>query len=308
MRRNLPNLRVSCSLVLLVFVIAAGPLHVQAANELEQNLRSQYGDKTLVLRNFYQTDRLTYDSHGVVLGSAVVGDWTVDGFVRVTSVSLSGERLTIRGERLTLSNGGQSFQLWHGGEKKRDKKNRKLRIEVEFRPDSLSVDGANEALARIFLTSRDRFVELVPDYWKPCISAASTGKEKKNYSSCSFPTEFAAIPGIGSGSEEISQSKTYASGESIARIGRGITAPKVLMAPTPEFSEEARSAKYQGVVLLSLVVDKNGQTRNVRIVRPLGMGLDQKAVEAVTTWRFTPAEKDGEPVAVEMAAEVNFHL
>jgi protein TonB len=80
------------------------------------------------------------------------------------------------------------------------------------------------------------------------------------------------------------------------------------MAPTPEFSEEARSAKYQGVVLLSLVVDKNGQTRNVRIVRPLGMGLDQKAVEAVTTWRFTPAEKDGEPVAVEMAAEVNFHL
>ena len=53
MRRNLPNLRVSCSLVLLVFVSAAGPVHMQAANELEQNLRSQYGDKTLVLRNFY---------------------------------------------------------------------------------------------------------------------------------------------------------------------------------------------------------------------------------------------------------------
>jgi hypothetical protein len=148
MRRNLPNLRVSCSLGLLVFAIAACPVHMQAANELEQNLRSQYGDKTLVLRNFYQTDRLTYDSHGVVLGSAVLGSavlggWTVDGFVRVTSVSLSGERLTIRGERLTLSsNGGQSFQLWHGGEKKRDKKNRKLRIEVEFRPDGLSVEGA----------------------------------------------------------------------------------------------------------------------------------------------------------------------
>jgi hypothetical protein len=85
----------------------------------------------------------------VVLGSAVLGDWTVDGFVRVTSVSLSGERLTIRWERLTLSNGGQSFQLGHCGEKKRDKKNRQLRIEVEFRPDGLSVEGATAALARI---------------------------------------------------------------------------------------------------------------------------------------------------------------
>jgi TonB family protein len=55
-------------------------------------------------------------------------------------------------------------------------------------------------------------------------------------------------------------------------------------------------------------VDKDGKPKNIRISRPLGYGLDEKAVQAVSTWRFKPAEKDGIPVNVEIAVEVNFHL
>ncbi len=61
-------------------------------------------------------------------------------------------------------------------------------------------------------------------------------------------------------------------------------------------------------MVVSLILDKTGQPRNIRIVRPLGLGLDQNAVEDISMWRFDPAKKDGEPVNVEIAVEVDFHL
>ena len=92
------------------------------------------------------------------------------------------------------------------------------------------------------------------------------------------------------------------------RVGGGVSAPKPLYTPDPEYSEEARKAKYQGVVVLWLVIGPDGRPREIKIARPLGMGLDQKAVEAVRTWRFDPARKDGQPVAVQMNVEVSFRL
>ena len=56
------------------------------------------------------------------------------------------------------------------------------------------------------------------------------------------------------------------------------------------------------------MVDTDGEPRNIRIAKPLGMGLDRKAVESVEKWRFDPAQRDGQPVAVEMAVQVDFHL
>jgi TonB family protein len=97
-------------------------------------------------------------------------------------------------------------------------------------------------------------------------------------------------------------------GGGVFRVGGGVSAPRVLENPSPDYSEEARKAKYQGTVVLWLIVDANGKPRDVRVARSLGMGLDQKAIEAVRLWRFQPALKDGSPVAVQINVEVNFHL
>ncbi len=308
--------RLVCSVVALVLAIAIAPLRLQAADELEQHLRDQYGGKTLVLRNFYHRDRLGYNSAGsLASGSALSGDWTVDGFVRVKSLDFHGHRLTIQAERLSLGNTGQSFQFQQYFEKgkKKNKKNKdeeghKLRIEVEFDAGPVTAEKTDAALSRIFLIAQDRFEDFVPAYWKPCIRAASRGKGEKPYDACRFPPEFATIPGVLSSAEEEAASETQASEGPIARIGKGVTPPKPVFSPDPEFSEPARSAKYQGAVVLLIAVDKQGKVRNIRIANPLGFGLDEKAVETVARWRFNPAKKDGEPVDAELAVEVDFHL
>ncbi len=78
--------------------------------------------------------------------------------------------------------------------------------------------------------------------------------------------------------------------------------------PDPKYVELARQAKYQGTTVLWLVVDQTGHTQMIRIVRAIGMGLDDAAVEAVREWLFKPAELDGQAVAVEINIEVNFRL
>src|SRR5271155_1582007 len=92
------------------------------------------------------------------------------------------------------------------------------------------------------------------------------------------------------------------------RIGGGVSPPSILYKVEPEYSEEARKAKFQGTVLLYVVVDEKGNPRDIKILRPLGLGLDQKAVEAVEKWKFSPGQKDGKPVPVQAQIEVNFRL
>ncbi len=98
-------------------------------------------------------------------------------------------------------------------------------------------------------------------------------------------------------------------GGGVYQIGGGVSAPVPLNTVEAEFSDEARRAKYQGVCLISMIVDTNGMPQNPRVVRPLGMGLDEKALEAVRKYRFKPAMKDGKtPVPVMITVEVNFRL
>jgi len=91
-------------------------------------------------------------------------------------------------------------------------------------------------------------------------------------------------------------------------VGGGVSAPRAIYAPDPEYSEEARKAKFQGMLVLWMIVAPDGRVHEVRVMRSAGMGLDERAIEAVKTWRFDPARKDGQPVAVQISVEVSFRL
>jgi TonB family protein len=90
--------------------------------------------------------------------------------------------------------------------------------------------------------------------------------------------------------------------------GKNVTQPVLLSRKDPEYSEEARKAKFQGTVQLSIVVNAAGQVTNISVLRGVGLGLDERAVEAVRQWRFRAGMVDGTPVAMRAMVEVNFRL
>ncbi len=97
-------------------------------------------------------------------------------------------------------------------------------------------------------------------------------------------------------------------GGGVYSVGGGITKPVATFAPEPEYSDEGRRARLQGTVIVELVVDANGTTRNFKVIQSLGLGLDEEALKAVAKWRFKPGTKDGKPVAVLADVYLGFHL
>jgi TonB family protein len=94
----------------------------------------------------------------------------------------------------------------------------------------------------------------------------------------------------------------------VYKVGGGVSQPSVLFKVDPEYSEEARKAKYSGTVMLAVIVDAEGHARDIHVVKSLGMGLDEKAIEAVGKWKFKPGMKGGQAVNVRATIEVNFRL
>ncbi len=119
-----------------------------------------------------------------------------------------------------------------------------------------------------------------------------SGVQDKGAPDCSHPgPNFGAGGGLSQGPPE-----------------RNVTMPRVIFQTNPDYSEQARKKKIQGVIVLSVTVNADGTTGKIKIEKGLGYGLDEKAVEAVSRWKFKPALKDGQPIEKEVNVEVDFHL
>jgi len=117
------------------------------------------------------------------------------------------------------------------------------------------------------------------------------------------PAESNAAP-----EESSRDSDSSAADKKVYEVGHGVTAPHPTYTPNPEYTDRARKKKLQGTVLVALVVTSEGQPRDVAVIKKLDPGLDGKAMEAVRSWKFEAATKDGKPVAVHLQVEVQFRL
>jgi TonB family protein len=122
------------------------------------------------------------------------------------------------------------------------------------------------------------------------------------------PSLGGGLGGIGGGRNGGVGDQDGFGGDSVARAGGTLTGPVPIYNPDPEFSEEARKAKLQGQVVLEVVVDPDGRARRIRVREGLGLGLDEKAIEAVQSWRFRPGRRNGTPIAVGATIYINFRL
>ncbi len=115
--------------------------------------------------------------------------------------------------------------------------------------------------------------------------------------------------GIGSGSGGgLGPGEGGGMGGGVYSVGGGVSEPIPIYKPDPPYSEDARKAKYQGTVVLFVIIDASGNVAKCQVIKPLGLGLDEKALETVKTWKFKPAMKNGVAVPVQVTVEVSFRL
>jgi TonB family protein len=261
-------------------------------NDFDKQLKSDYAGKTLMLRHFYGGEHLRFHPDGTLQGNASVGPWTLDALILAEKVHLRGGLLVIKGRRIYLSFNSQrkpqkksmtadntQGKSFIGLEKTLSPI--EVEITIELPGNKPELKDVASSIQTIFLTGSESMLDIVPSYWR---------------------AYFAKQEGM---PQPVRESK-----DPVWKVnpGGGVSAPRAIYSPDPVFSEEARQAKFQGTAVIFLIIDASGTARDIQIQRPLGMGLDEKAVEAVSTWKFKPAQKDGEPVSVQVSVEVTFHL
>jgi protein TonB len=115
--------------------------------------------------------------------------------------------------------------------------------------------------------------------------------------------------GVGKGSGAgVGEGYGGGAGGGAYKVGGSVLAPRPLTMPDPDYTEQAREAKLQGMCVLKLIVGADGKPREIHVIRSLGMGLDEKAMAAVSQWTFAPATKDGTAVPVQISVQVVFKL
>ena len=281
------------AVLLLPILLAAElpPAFARPGDDLENSLRSDYANKVVTLRHAYEGKHLAFHSDGSLIGYGSAGSWTVDSQILVKQIKRRGNRLRLEGRRVCLvfDDKGKPYRdvldwLAESKGKDRDKpadffRHNDVDVEIELPSDAPDEQEVADAMKAVFLPLGGSVGEVVPDYWRAYFDRIEGRPHNED-------------PSI----------------VTIKGMKQGIAPPRATYQPNPEFSEEARHAKYQGTMVLSVVVDPTGRARDVEIINPLGMGLDEKAVAKVSTWEFKPATKDGEPVPVRVAVEVSFRL
>ena len=278
-------------MLLALILLAPSASHAQSS---QAELQTRLLHKPLYLVGRWRNDHLKFDSAGQLRSKSDTGSFTTSG-INVQGVELGNNGLTIHGSRVGLIfRGGAIERAGIGEGDKPGGHPEAIVIQVAAPPDG-SYESASDA---ILTEDLSRFIPTLPDYWQ------TYGREHLLH-----PVSETAMPDDPDGPPEPGEHlNTRMPAPGTTRIGGAVTPPKVLHMTEPQFSREARSAFISGSVLVYLQVDTEGNPMQIRILRPIGLGLDEKAVEAVSHYKFKPATLNGSPVRVEMNVEVNFQI
>src|SRR5215469_6202645 len=260
-----------------LFLIISAAAVAASGEDIQHSLTDEYKGRILALRHPFKGTDQQYDVSGNVLSSNSEGPWTVFGRIRIEEIHVESTRLRIKGTRLQYQFDQQTKDLVPVPTKEH------LKLDIALAKPLSSETEADSTLASVFALTDQAVLDTAPQFWVQYLSShlASTTSDKPKQSSSAKEA-----------TRPLSDGKIHRVGE------KEVTAPKPIYTPEPEFTDFARKAHYQGTLTMSTVIGPDGLPRKVSIVRPLGMGLDENAVAAVSTWRFQPATLNGEPVPV----------
>ena len=289
-------------LPLLILALAA-PLRAADRQLIASLLEKAYTGQDMVLRTFNSGSTVRYSADGQLVKGGNPGPWTLDADLQCTGVELKRKELVIKGKRLY-------FVYDKPLEKLRPYLGPDVEIEIALGNDAPSISTLQQAVTKVFVTRSENPSLLVPDYWKEYVLHPTRSATTPP------PEQMTAVP-LASMQKLTGESKQPALPlTSIHQVqpaadpgkSQNVTAPKPIYKPEPAYTPEARLAHIEGWVVLFIDIDASGQVVKDSIVRPVGMGLDDNAVQTVQTWKFEPATRDGKPVPVRVLVEVNFRL
>lgn len=292
--------------VFLLCVLVGG---ATASAKDAQSALKEFEGKVLVLRHPLQGSSQEYDAEGKVLKGGDDGPWTVYGGLLIEKVALSPDKLRFEGRRIL-------FLFLKGKFTAMEFKRLKRPVDPPFPPsvqleialdrplDSASAEEAQAVLGRVFALNTKSLLDSLPEFWRgPLDDELIYDPLQKR--EAEFRMELPSR-GIPKPAHKIRPNVIVA--DQVFHVGAEVTAPKATFTPEPKFTDIARYEKFQGTLVVDLIVGKDGAAHRIRLVRPLGLGLDESARSMIQTWRFEPATKNGQPVAVEMNVEVAFNL
>ncbi len=256
----------------LMFLLTSGVWG--QVTELEAALNRDFKGHSFTQKAFQCGEKIRYSVDGSADGR--LGPWTKCGDIRALSIELPNDHtIVVTAERIALRYDPQRQAF----DEMLHKKLGRVVIEIAV-PGPMDEAAARAAIAKVFLQDSEHLSDFVPDYWKPFLvqREIDAGLRPKS--------DAIPMPAVPKRS--------------------GITAPRVVHSPDPAYDPFAKSISFQGMSILWLVVDETGAPRDVRVATPLGLGLDDNAVEAVRKWKFKPAMRDGAPIAVLVQVQVNF--
>jgi TonB family protein len=263
--------------VLVLLFIA---LQTSAAEDPQHLLDQKFGGHVFFIRGFYSDDDLTYDSEGNVIGKPRSGPWSLAMF-KIEKIDLRANGFLLEGRRgaSVYDEKAKQFKSFLAHKEP-------LKITILTDPATLSEPGLARLAQQVFaptIRAPD-----VPEFWRDFFSG------KENVRTAPKPGEI--WPG------------RQSAGNPVYQVGGAVTAPRVKSKEDPQYSKLAREARLQGTTSLSAVINAQGVPEDVQVSKPLGMGLDEQAVQAAQKWRFEPAQLHGKPVAVPIIIEITFHF
>ena len=299
------------NILLLCMLTSAGSAFAQ---EAEKALK-EFEGKVLLLRHPLHGNQQQYDSAGKVLKGGVEEAWTAYGGVLINHVTLTPNQLQIEAKRMLFQFPQQKPELTFEA---LEFKPLKRHGTAPFSP-SISVDimldqpvdseeQARTILGRVFALNTEDFLASVSDLWRPYLAGHFTYDSSLKREAEFTWQEHVNKPPRSAELEIVPDANDGSAAEPIFHVGGEVKAPRAQVTPEPDYSEIARYEKFSGVVTVTIVVGKDGMVKRITVVRPLGLGLEETTQSTIKDWRFSPAQRDGKPVSVEMNVLVSFNL
>ena len=255
------------------------------STDIKAELKQRFQDKIFLIQGWYQDKNLTYDPSGAIIGKPTRGSWTASA-VKIHSVKVRGNDFVLKGNRggLAYDRNAKKFVPLIAS---------KPEVTITVQADPATLTSANLDTLEHAIFAQNAKTDEMPEYWRDFVLHGEQDPKKARTDASSTGD---VVPGLQSNSQPV------------FRAGNGVTPPRILRQNEPSFSEVARGASYQGTVVVRAVIDTQGAPTQIKIMKALGMGLDDEAVNCVERWRFAPAMRDNKPVAVTVDIEMNFRL